>query len=164
MRKLLSNIWNFFKSLFSKKEVEAVKVENKPIEKTSRLEKISRWLNRYKRTRNIPYVKKYRGTRLLNPITKKKPYLHRDKTMRTIKKESKGLIDTNDNPDAKLYNQILERKKILDRKGIRNKLLLNTYGKLMDYKAWQKHRIRKATEESISREKALKRIKKLMIA
>ncbi len=40
------------------------------------------------------------------------------------------------NPDAILYLELVERKKVLDRKQIRNRILRNNYGKVMNYKKW----------------------------
>ena len=38
---------------------------------------------------NKPYVKKYDGTKLLNPITKKRPYLHANQSVRDVKQSTK---------------------------------------------------------------------------
>ena len=43
--------------------------------------------------RNTPYVKKYDGTKLLNPITKENPYLHEYPTVREEESQNKAVVN-----------------------------------------------------------------------
>jgi len=98
--------------------------------------------------KNTPYVKQYKGSLLVNPITKHNPYLHNFPTTSDVKRRVKAMDSSNKkedvNPDAKLYLNLLKRRNHLKNKGVRTMILTSKSGKLMSYKKWQEEKQRKA--------------------
>lgn len=91
--------------------------------------------------KNKPYVKKYDGNKLINPISKDKPYLHKFKTtaqQKSILKESLKVNIPIPNPNAKMYLLLKNR----------NKLPKNKKGINLTYKEWMKQKINNAIKNN----------------
>lgn len=62
-------------------------------------------------------------------------------TTKSFNGKNKPFKKVENNPLAKLYLKLLERKKYLDSKFIKNRILRNKYGKVQNYKKWHTNRL-----------------------
>lgn len=119
MKTFLKRIYNFFASFFRKKNEPIIPVESK--------------------------AEVIRVSKEKFPLFEK-AFRNQNKCFSTTKSFNGKMLPVSfgsNNPEAQLYLKLVERKKRLDEKGAKHRLLRSKSGKVLSFKRWNDQRFRK---------------------